>query len=105
MGQQDSCKTLVGGVGVVYVSYMCTTHYTCMLQCVIEILQNIINHTIGPSKITKISEMWASLVDNEKEEWKEKACKGMYLNNIISTPEQKKKAMHELISITQENVS
>ena len=63
------------------------------------------NHTIeGPSKITKLSEMWANLVDNEKEEWKEKASKGMYSNNI-STPEQKRKAVRELISITQENVS
>ena len=62
------------------------------------------NHTIeGSSKITKLSEKWASLMENEKEEWKEKASKGMY--STISTPEQKKKAVRELNSITQQNVS
>ena len=42
-------------------------------------------------------------MENEKEEWKEKASKGIC--STISTPEQKKKAVCELISITQENVS
>ena len=42
-------------------------------------------------------------MENEKKEWKDKAAKGVY--STISTPESKKKAVRELIAITQENVS
>jgi hypothetical protein len=60
-------------------------------------------HTVeGPSKMTKLSEKWADLTGSEKEEWKNKASKGIY--SSISTPELKNKAVRELISITQENV-
>ena len=48
-----------------------------------------------------LSEMWASLSEKEKEEWREKA-KGF---SWISTPEQKKKTIRELIASTRENVS
>ena len=52
--------------------------------------------------MTKLSEKWASLTDDQKKEWKDKASKGV---SWVSTPEQKKKTVRELISITQENVS
>ena len=48
-----------------------------------------------------LSEMWASLGEKEKEEWREKA-KGF---SWISTPEQKKNTIRELIASTRENVS
>ena len=53
--------------------------------------------------MTKLSEKWANLMENEKKEWNDKAAKGIY--STISTPESKKKAIRELIAITQENVS
>ena len=31
----------------------------------------------GPSVVTKLSEKWGSLTDDEKKEWKDKASKGM----------------------------
>ena len=48
-----------------------------------------------------LSQMWASLSAEEKEQWKEKA-KGF---SWISTPEQKKNAIRELVTSTRENVS
>ena len=48
-----------------------------------------------------LSEMWASLSEKEKEEWREKANRFSW----ISTPEQKRKTIQELIASTRENVS
>lgn len=59
-------------------------------------------HAGGPSAIKQLSANWALLTDEEKKEWKVKASDGL---SWMSTPEQKKKAIHELICITEENVS
>ena len=78
--------------------------YIHKIDYIFDTLWDILNHSVeGPSKITKLSEKWAGLMESEKGEWKEKASKGIF--STVSTPEQKKRAVRELISITQENVS
>lgn len=52
--------------------------------------------------MTELSKKWSNLMDSEKKEWKDKAASG--ISSITCTPESKKKMIHELISITQENV-
>lgn len=71
-----------------------------MIVCIA--LLAIIKRTEGSNVIKQLSTKWASLTDEEKRQWKVKASDGL---SWISTPEQKKKAVHELISITEENVS
>lgn len=79
----------------------------CTISCVVEkiivhfyLLNCLVEES---SKMTKLSDKWASLTEDEKKQWKDKAAKG--ISSVTSTPETKKKAIRELTSITQENVS
>ncbi len=56
----------------------------------------------GTSKMTKLSAKWATFSDDQKAEYKAKASEGM---TWVSTLDQKKKVVRELIAITEENVS
>ena len=76
--------------------------YVCASLCICGLCPTlIICYVEGCSKMPVLSQMWASLSTEEKEQWKEKA-KGF---SWISTPEQKKKAIRELVTLTRENVS
>ena len=50
-----------------------------LLNCLVE----------ESSKMTKLSDKWASLTEDEKKQWKDKAAKG--ISSVTSTPETKKK--------------
>ena len=49
-----------------------------LLNCLVE----------ESSKMTKLSDKWASLTEDEKKQWEDKAAKG--ISSVTSTPETKK---------------
>ena len=78
---------------------MCVCVHHCVYVASVQHL--LFCYAEGRSKMPVLSQMWASLSAEEKEQWKEKA-KGF---SWISTLEQKKKAIRELVTSTRENVS